>query len=57
MASAYVDLERPHVTLLPAWHTTKEGILPSLFKAGYASLAEVDEGFFGKGIYSAGEAA
>jgi len=57
MAAPYFDLEHPHIKLLPVWHTTQREILDSLFRVGFANLSLVDPGFFGAGIYSAGEAA
>ena len=56
MTAAYQDKDCPNVKLLPVWHGTKPEILPSLFKTGFASLALVDAGYFGKGIYGAYEA-
>ena len=56
MAKPYIDSEYPAVKLLPLWHGTRPEILDSLFRIGYANLATTDTGFFGKGIYSAGEA-
>jgi hypothetical protein len=56
LAQPYVDSEYPNVKLLPLWHDTKSEILDSLFKAGYASLATTDSGFYGKGLYGAYEA-
>jgi TPR repeat protein len=55
--SHHRDPNAPHVMLLPLWHTTNETILDSLFTTGFANLATVDSGYFGKGLYSAGEAA
>ena len=54
--STYTDPDYPAVKLLPAWHGTNPKILESLFSAGYANLGTTDEGFFGKGYYSAYEA-
>lgn len=56
MTAAYQDKDCPNVKLIPVWHGTKPEILPSLFKAGFASLALVDAGYFGKGIYGPYEA-
>ena len=56
MTAAYQDKDCPNVKLLPVWHGTKPEILSSLFKTGFASLALVDAGYFGKGIYGAYEA-
>lgn len=57
MSKPYQDPERPQLTILPGWHGTKPSILSSIFETGYANLATTDPGFFGRGIYSAGEAA
>eukprot|EP00727_Mastigamoeba_balamuthi_P001226 m51a1_g1110 hypothetical protein (1377) ;mRNA; r:140551-145231 len=46
----------PNVQLVPMWHGTRAEVLESVFRAGFASLATTDEGFFGKGVYSAYEA-
>ncbi len=53
----YKDGVYPSITLLPVWHGTKPEIVGSIFSAGYANLATLDPGFFGKGIYSTYEAA
>jgi serine/threonine protein kinase len=56
LAHPHQDTNNPHVNLVPRWHATNADILPSLFETGFANLAMVDTGFFGKGIYSTGEA-
>jgi len=56
LTKPYTDPDCPAVKLLPLWHGTKRSILPSLFSTGYANLATTDAGFYGKGLYSAGEA-
>ncbi len=56
LAKPHRDVQNPHVKILPMWHATNAQILPSLFETGFANLAMVDTGFFGKGIYSAAEA-
>jgi hypothetical protein len=56
MAAPNKDPEHPNVTFLMTWHTTGSEKLESIFETGFANLAELDEGFFGKGLYSAGEA-
>jgi serine/threonine protein kinase len=56
LAKPHQDTNNPHVNLVPMWHATNADILPSLFETGFANLAIVDTGFFGKGIYSTGEA-
>ncbi len=56
MAAPYSDSDCPAVKLLPLWHGTKPQILESIFKTGYANLGTTDDGYFGKGIYSAYEA-
>jgi TPR repeat protein len=55
MAAPYHDKEYPAVKLFAGWHGTKPEILSSIFKIGFANLASTDEGFFGKGLYSAYE--
>ena len=56
MAKPYVDEDYPAVKLVPMWHGTRDSILDSLFRTGYANLAKTDPGFYGKGVYSAYEA-
>jgi serine/threonine protein kinase/TPR repeat protein len=56
LAKPYADPDYPAVNIVPLWHGTKRAILDSLFRAGYASLASTDSGFFGKGLYGAHEA-
>ncbi len=56
LAQPHQDTHNPHVKLVPMWHATNAKILSDLFETGFANLAMVDRGFFGKGIYSAGEA-
>lgn len=56
MSTKYVDSNYPQVKLLPLWHGTNLKILDSIFKTGYANLAKTDDGYFGKGLYSAYEA-
>ena len=56
LTKPYTDPDYPAIKLLPAWHGTKPQVLDSLFSAGYANLATTDNGFFGKGYYSAYEA-
>ncbi len=56
LAKPHQDTNHPHVKLVPMWHVTNAKVLPDLFETGFASLALLDAGYFGKGIYSAGEA-
>ena len=42
--------------IVPAWHGTSTEYLESIFRTGFANLAKVDSGFYGKGIYGAHEA-
>lgn len=56
LSAPYTDPDYPAVKLLPLWHGTKPSILKSIFETGYANLAETDDGYFGRGIYSAYEA-
>jgi Poly(ADP-ribose) polymerase catalytic domain/FG-GAP repeat len=57
MAALYRDPAYPHVKILALWHGTQSEALDSIFRTGFASLAQTDEGFYGKGIYFAYEAA
>jgi len=56
MAAPHKDPNHPHLNLVPMWHATDASILPSIFEAGFATLGLIDAGYFGRGIYSAGEA-
>ena len=56
MVIPYHDDEYGAVKFIPMWHGTRPEILDSIFKTGYADLSTTDEGFFGKGLYSAYEA-
>jgi hypothetical protein len=56
MSKPHTHKNTPNVSLLPLWHGTKKEILESIFTTGYANLATTDSGFFGKGLYNAGEA-
>lgn len=59
ISASYQDKDTPNVKLLPVWHGTKPEILASIFKTGFATLSSedsTDEGYFGRGIYSAFEA-
>eukprot|EP00727_Mastigamoeba_balamuthi_P010114 m51a1_g5725 hypothetical protein (1369) ;mRNA; f:1114477-1120359 len=56
MAGKTPEPAYPNVKLVPMWHGTRAEVLESVFRAGFANLATTDEGFFGKGVYSAYEA-
>ena len=56
MAKPHNDPQAPHVTLLPMWHGTRSSALESICKAGFANLALLDPGYFGRGLYNTGEA-
>jgi TPR repeat protein len=62
LAAPYTDMSVPHVKLLPLWHGTRDNIAQYIFNGGYGIFTAndprfvTDEGFFGKGIYSAYEA-
>jgi TPR repeat protein len=62
LSAPYTQSDYPHVQCLPLWHGTKDGIAEHIFKGGYGIFTSntpgivTDEGFFGKGIYSAYEA-
>lgn len=56
-AKPFTDPDFPEVTIVPAWHGTKPESLDSIFKVGYSNLGVTDSGYFGKGLYSAFEAA
>ena len=51
------DEDYPDVKLLPLWHGTQKDKLNSLLSAGYTPFCTTDNGYFGKGIYAAHEAA
>eukprot|EP00727_Mastigamoeba_balamuthi_P013680 m51a1_g8935 hypothetical protein (1530) ;mRNA; r:905566-914603 len=56
MARRTPEAAYPNVKVVAMWHGTRAEALESVFRAGFASLATTDEGFFGKGVYSAYEA-
>eukprot|EP00727_Mastigamoeba_balamuthi_P013681 m51a1_g8936 hypothetical protein (1547) ;mRNA; r:915616-920621 len=56
MAGKTPEAAYPNVKVVAMWHGTRAEALESVFRAGFASLATTDEGFFGKGVYSAYEA-
>jgi len=56
LASPYQDKDYPNVKIVPVWHGTSREYLDSIFKTGFANLAKIDAGFYGKGIYGAHEA-
>jgi hypothetical protein len=56
LSNPYTDSDFPAVKFLPLWHGTKPQILESIFRTGYANLATTDDGYFGRGVYSAYEA-
>lgn len=56
LTQPYTDNAYPNVKLFPGWHGTNAAAIDSIFKTGYSNLAFIDEGFFGKGLYSAHEA-
>jgi hypothetical protein len=39
------------VTILRAWHGTSTSVAKSILNSGFANLATLDDGWFGKGIY------
>jgi WD40 repeat protein len=53
---SYKTLLAHSVKLLPLWHGTGPGAASGIAKSGFASLALVDAGFFGKGLYGSGSA-
>jgi len=55
-AAPYQDSDYPNVKIVPVWHGTSTEYLDSIFRTGFANLAKVDSGFYGKGIYGAHEA-
>ncbi|GAG53625.1 unnamed protein product [marine sediment metagenome] len=63
LAKSHTDPKAPHVSLLPLWHGTNDDIAQDyIFNMGYGIFMAndpnvvTDEGYFGKGIYSAHEA-
>lgn len=45
------DYSTEQCYFLPVWHGTREEVLKSIFKTGFANLANTDLGYYGKGIY------
>ena len=62
LSAAYTDPNAPNVGLLPMWHGTSDQVCNFIFSGGYGIFTSnnpqvvTDEGFFGKGIYTAYEA-
>lgn len=56
IAQPNTDPNYPNVKLLGMWHGTSKDSAKKIADTGYASLATTDNGYFGKGIYSAHEA-
>jgi serine/threonine protein kinase/WD40 repeat protein len=56
MTAPFADSTAPNVRIMPAWHGTDAAVLDSVFQTGFANLATTDSGFFGKGLYTTGEA-
>lgn len=62
LAMPYANPNYPHVHFLPLWHGTNEMVANHIFKGGYGIFTAntpgivTDDGFFGKGVYSAHEA-
>jgi hypothetical protein len=56
LSAPYKDSDYKAVSLLPLWHGTHQGALDTVFKTGFANLAETDSGYFGKGLYGTPEA-
>ena len=50
MAKSYQDSDYPCVNLLPMWHGTKAAIVDSIFRTGYANLAQPTVAFLAKGF-------
>ena len=46
----------PHVKLMPVWHGTNAVAAQGILESGFANLALVDAGFFGKGLYGTNSA-
>lgn len=56
LTQPYTDDHYPAVKLLPVWHGTRPEYLDGIFRVGYSNLSYTDDGFFGRGLYSAYEA-
>ena len=53
---SYKTLLTEHVKLLPLWHGTGPAAASGIARSGFASLALVDAGYFGKGLYGSSSA-
>lgn len=62
LSAGYGDPDIPNVMLLPLWHGTNDDVVDYIFNMGYGIFTGnnprfvTDEGFFGKGVYTAHEA-
>ena len=54
--NSYTSLLSHNVKLLPLWHGTGPMAAAGIAKSGFASLALVDCGYFGKGLYGSSSA-
>jgi len=48
---AKLTVHNRSVKILRVWHGTNGKVLPSILEDGFAAIATLDEGWFGKGIY------
>ncbi len=53
---SYKSLLVEHIKLVPLWHGTGPAAASGIAKSGFASLALVDCGYFGKGLYGSSSA-
>lgn len=62
LGEGHSDSEVPNMTVLPLWHGTSEDVSEHIFNTGYGIFNTnnpqfvTDEGFFGRGVYTAHEA-
>jgi TPR repeat protein len=62
LSDPYQDSIVPNVKLLPLWHGTQDEVADYIFNMGYGIFTSsnlqfvTDEGYFGKGVYTAHEA-
>ena len=62
LAETHRDPSVPNMTILPLWHGTNDEVAQHIFNTGYGIFNSnnpqfvTDEGFFGRGVYTAHEA-
>jgi TPR repeat protein len=62
LSAAYRDADMSNIMILPLWHGSSDDVSDYIFNMGYGIFTSndpkfvTDEGFFGKGVYTAHEA-